>query len=56
MEKDVEDIFAEKGWTVKMNRKLTKSQKVAKVLRERPVRLLNIAELKDHLQAAPEDG
>ena len=33
MEKEVEDIFAEKGWTVKMSRKLTKSQKVAKVLR-----------------------
>ena len=33
MEKEVEDMFAEKGWTVKMSGKFTKSQKVAKVLR-----------------------
>ena len=31
--KEVQNMFAEKGWTVKMSRKRVKSQKVTKVLR-----------------------
>ena len=54
--KEVENMFAEKGWTVKMSRKRVKSQKVTKVLRSDLCDCCTSQSSRDHLRAAPEEG
>ena len=54
--KEVENLFAEKGWTVRVSRNRMRSRKVAEGSSERPLRLLHIAEFKDYFRAEPEEG
>ena len=51
--KEVENMFAEKGWTVNMSKKRMKKSGSGEGSSERPLRVLHVTEFKDHLRAAP---
>ena len=53
--KEVENLFAEKVWTVKMSRNRMRCRKVAKVLRSGRCDCCT-SQFKDHFRAEPEEG